>query len=358
MRWSTSGWRRQVPVAVQGASSRIASNGASGSQAARRRDHEALRPVRARLSRSSSSRRFADVERGDLPAGAASCSVLPPGAAHRSSTRRPSPAPSSRAGRLRRDPAPTRRLRRSRRGSRPRRRAAGAHGPASARRRPARRPVGGGAGRAASGRAAGRGEAGAMAAERVAPARGHAKRAGSAHRAGARRVSTSAENTPCASRRGPPASSGRPVAITACGGVSSRSHCASISRSTMRGLASSGRRCGWRCRSARRDRSASAGPRPQWRGPARGPAALDAAQRRACAPVASRPGAASRPGGSTASSRRSAARRAGQVDTEDNDEQDQVFGHATTVRRGSVTPSPPARGGPGLRACRSPPACR
>ena len=33
MRWSTSGWRRQVPVAVHGASSRIASNGAAGCHA-------------------------------------------------------------------------------------------------------------------------------------------------------------------------------------------------------------------------------------------------------------------------------------------------------------------------------------
>ena len=53
----------------------------------------------------------------------------------------------------------------------------------------------------------------------------------------------SAENTPCASLLGPPASSGKPVAITACGGVSSRSACASISRSTIRTLASPGRIC-------------------------------------------------------------------------------------------------------------------
>ena len=56
-------------------------------------------------------------------------------------------------------------------------------------------------------------------------------------------VFITAENTPCANRRGPPASKGSPVAITACGGVSSRSACASMIRSTIRALASSGRLC-------------------------------------------------------------------------------------------------------------------
>jgi hypothetical protein len=59
------------------------------------------------------------IERHHIRARAASCSVLPPGAAHMSSTRRPRTSPSRRTGRRLRRPAPTRRPRQNREGTRP-----------------------------------------------------------------------------------------------------------------------------------------------------------------------------------------------------------------------------------------------
>ena len=86
-RVSTSGWRRKVPVAEQGASSRIAAGASFGvHSSASAVTSIAESPVRLRLSRRRSSR-SADWSSAvtSCPA-AANCIVLPPGAAHRSST--------------------------------------------------------------------------------------------------------------------------------------------------------------------------------------------------------------------------------------------------------------------------------
>ena len=100
-RCSTSGWRRAVPVAEQGESSRIASKRPSGSQVERVGDYQ--------LGASPCAPDFAPPARGGARRcrarsrarpSAASWSVLPPGAAHRSSTRSPGAAASRRAGRL------------------------------------------------------------------------------------------------------------------------------------------------------------------------------------------------------------------------------------------------------------------
>ena len=198
-------------------------------------------PVRFRLSRSNSSRRFEISSAVTCQPAAASCRLLPPGAAHRSSTWRSSPGPSSRAGK---DAARscTHHAPSAKPGSfstaapRGRRRWPGirlsaaswfAQCSVSPRSRSARSSGGGSARPCAIGPA--------RSLQRAATSAG---RVGAAGRLASRLVRV--ENTPCASRRGPPASSGRPVAITACGGVSSRSHCANIIRSTLRALASCG----------------------------------------------------------------------------------------------------------------------
>ena len=109
-----SGWRRMVPVDEQGASSSTASNGSRLPFARRRRRR--FRPSsasRARFCRSRSSRAGERSTAVTRAPAAASCAVLPPGAAHRSATRvpprRPAAAPAAPLPR----PAPTRRLRHS-----------------------------------------------------------------------------------------------------------------------------------------------------------------------------------------------------------------------------------------------------
>ena len=231
-----------MPVALQGASSRMASNWCLGSHvSASARTVFAFSPVRLRFALSRSSRRLEMSSAVTCQPCAASCSVLPPGAAHRSSTWRPSPAPSSRAGsaaaRSCTHHAPS-----ANPGSvstfapRGRRRWPGIRLSAdswtcqcavSAGSRSARSSGGGSASPAAI--------VGARSPQRAATSSGRLGLPGSA----ASRL-VSVENTPCASRRGPPTSKSRPVATTACGGVSSRNHCASMSRRTMRALASCG----------------------------------------------------------------------------------------------------------------------
>ena len=94
-----SGWRRMVPVAVQGASS------STVAQPLSRRATSALDDLGREFYAgevfvdAGGARRIV-LHRCHLGAGAASCVVLPPGAAQRSSTRSPAPSPSSRVGRV------------------------------------------------------------------------------------------------------------------------------------------------------------------------------------------------------------------------------------------------------------------
>ena len=220
----------------------MASKRCFGSQAsASARTMDADRPVRLRLALSNSNRRFDRSSAVTRQSCAASCKVLPPGAAHRSSTWRPSPAPSNLAG-----IEAARSCTHQSPDSKPLK--ASTLSPRASRRCPGKklsaanlachscvssgffnvRSSGGGTARPCA----------------IGPARSPQRRATSAGKVGlsGKIVSRLArvENTPCASRRGPPARRGRHVAITACGGVSSRSHCASIMRSTCRALASCG----------------------------------------------------------------------------------------------------------------------
>ncbi len=98
---STSGWRRTVPVAVQGASSSTASTGVGGVQveasactivASTRNLDRFSRSLAMRPPSRSSAVTWAPV--------VASCAALPPGAAQRSTTVSPRCAASRRAGRL------------------------------------------------------------------------------------------------------------------------------------------------------------------------------------------------------------------------------------------------------------------
>ena len=96
----TSGWRRIVPVALHGASSSTASNGSAGVHAAASActTFGLQSPVPQVLPQSRQPRRVTlHRERPTAPA-AASCAVLPPGAAQRSATRSPGRAASSLAG--------------------------------------------------------------------------------------------------------------------------------------------------------------------------------------------------------------------------------------------------------------------
>ena len=90
LRCGTSGWRRIVPVALHGASSRIASNGAAATRPLRR--PERPQPASCQCRRFCRSRASRDGSRSTATTAApvaASCAVLPPGAAHRSATRSP-----------------------------------------------------------------------------------------------------------------------------------------------------------------------------------------------------------------------------------------------------------------------------
>ena len=249
MRWSTSGWRRQVPVAVHGASSRIASKRSSGSHvSASAVTIRAVSPARARLASSRSSRRADLSSAVTCQPTAASWSVLPPGAAHRSSAWRPSPAPINRTGRLAAKSwthhAPSAkpasasiavpRGRRTWPGASEVPPSRSHHCAVSLASRRLRSSGGGSASAAAMAPM----RPGCVGSQRAATALGSVGCAGNCT---SRR--NSAENTPCASRLGPPLSSGKPVAITACAGVPRRSVWASISRNTLRGLTSSARRC-------------------------------------------------------------------------------------------------------------------
>ena len=101
IRCNTSGWRRMVPVALHGASSRMASYGAAGSQSITSAvTRSAFSWVRSRLAINRSIRRAELSSAVTVKPAADSCIVLPPGAAHKSSARLPLPSPSNRAGRL------------------------------------------------------------------------------------------------------------------------------------------------------------------------------------------------------------------------------------------------------------------
>ena len=98
-----SGWRRTMPDALQGTSARMRSNARPSHHAAGSRASPATtvtagdaRRSRARLSRTRGSR-AASRSSAVIATSASSrmCVVLPPGAAHASSTRMPSPQPSS-----------------------------------------------------------------------------------------------------------------------------------------------------------------------------------------------------------------------------------------------------------------------
>ena len=96
-----SGWRRIVPVAVQGASSSTAPTGARRAPVERVGDHDLGVEPEAREVACAGARpacRDSSTAVTSAPA-AASCAVLPPGAAHRSITARPPTSPSRRAGR-------------------------------------------------------------------------------------------------------------------------------------------------------------------------------------------------------------------------------------------------------------------
>ena len=93
-----SGWRRMVPVEEQGASSRTASNGPARHCVTSAATISAVRSRRARLLRSRSSRAGARSTATTWAPAAASCAVLPPGAAQRSATVSPRTSPNSRAG--------------------------------------------------------------------------------------------------------------------------------------------------------------------------------------------------------------------------------------------------------------------
>ena len=204
---------------------------------------------------------------------AASCIVLPPGAAQRSSAVRPSPVPSSRAG-IEAAISCTHHAPSPKPGSR--------HASARARRRwpgirliaaerfaaPARgsakvRSSGGGAAIAAP-------RPRPLLAPGVVPALvDPAGSVGTSGSAIAARISV--PNTPWTSLRGPPSTSGSTVEMAAWCGVPSASAWTSAMRSAKRALASSGRRLrGGASRSARRDRAGGAASRRRWHGQARG----------------------------------------------------------------------------------------
>ena len=310
-RWSTSGWRRKMPVAEQGASSRIASTGAGGrhviTSAATIFGGEAgARQILAKVAPDDFPRRR---PRSRRQPAAASCIVLPPGAAHRSSTA----APLARA-------------------EQPRRQRGGdvLHPPAAlgiagqvgdrgaarrARRWPGSRLIAldaGGGGSAAKARSSGGGAA-------IEPARGLDHRLAPGARASARataagRVGGSGSvapsritvpNTPWTSLRGPPSTSGSTVEIAACGGVPMRQRLdqRDAQREARLGVvgqaASSVARSISASRSGRR-RSASAAM--AW-----AKARSSAASRSRAAPSSA--ASSGSPLRSTASSRRSAARR-------------------------------------------------
>ena len=207
------------------------------------------------FGRQAGARRdFREVARDDFPKRRprsrpsrrlASCIVLPPGAAHRSSTVRPSPAPSSRAGiEAARCPAPTSAplviAGQVRRSAVPRGEAEMARQQADARRGSA----GGSPIRSMRRR---RGDRRAAAATTSSPHgcapalrdRGGQRRHARAAPASAR---ITAPNTPWTSLRGPPSTSGSTVEIAAWCGVPSASAWTSAMRSAKRALASSGRR--------------------------------------------------------------------------------------------------------------------
>ena len=101
IRCNTSGCRRMVPVALQGASNRIASNACDGFQSITSAfTRSAFNCVRSRLDINRSIRRALLSSAVTVKPAADSCMVFPPGAAHKSSARFPAPSPKSRAGRL------------------------------------------------------------------------------------------------------------------------------------------------------------------------------------------------------------------------------------------------------------------
>ena len=93
-----SGWRRIVPVDEHGASSSTASNGPPRHSATSAATVSAASERRARFCLSRSSRFGARSTAVTCAPAAASCAVLPPGAAQRSATVRPATSPRSRDG--------------------------------------------------------------------------------------------------------------------------------------------------------------------------------------------------------------------------------------------------------------------
>src|SRR5262249_32165054 len=103
-RQGISGWRRIVPVDVQGASintaSKVAAGGSGVQSSALAITVKARKPV---LERFSCSRAIRDADRSTahtVAPQAANCAVLPPGAAHKSATERPHASPAYRGSRI------------------------------------------------------------------------------------------------------------------------------------------------------------------------------------------------------------------------------------------------------------------
>ena len=209
----------------------------------------AVRPVRARFSRSRARRLSRDVDRGDVPARRGELQRLAAGRGAQIEHACPPPGRRAAArGARRRDPAPTSRPRRSRGSSGTGARAGRRTWPGSRLTPPSVR---------ASRRSRRVGERQVERRRRGDRARGgldairrprrrasgsRPDRAASAARAASRRARISVPNTPWTSLRGPPSTSGSTVAIAACGGVPSASAWTSAMRSANRALASSGRR--------------------------------------------------------------------------------------------------------------------
>ena len=311
-RWSTSGWRRKMPVAEQGASSRIASTGAGGDQrhdvggddlAPRARCAARFSESRARRLSDTSTARHLEAGRGELHRLAARRGAQIERAS--GPRRRRAGGPGSR----RRCPAPTSRLRHSR--SRP-----ATAVPAGRRRWPGSRltpsmPAGGSSPRRRRGRAAAARRAAGGGLDRPPRPRPRASAPRPRPAGSAARASVAA----CAHHRAEHA-----VDQPARAAVDQRQHGrdGGMGRRAQRQRlderdAQREARLGvvgqalarWRGRSARRDRAGGAASRRRWRGRGRGRRAG-----RGRAPRVSSAASSGRPLRSTASSSRSAARRA------------------------------------------------
>ena len=221
----TSGWRRKMPVALHGASSSTASTGAAGLQSvASSATISAVKCVRSRLSRSRARRLSATSIAVTSQPAAASCIVLPPGAAQSVDRGARAGAEQPRGERGGDILHPPRALVDSRadRGSRCRAASGGGAGSSSSTfaGRPHRASVrSSGGGVAIARRAASTIASPHWSAQRSAVSAGSAGGSGSVT---PRRLSV--PNTPWTSLRGPPSTSGSTVAIAACARRAEREH--------------------------------------------------------------------------------------------------------------------------------------